>query len=119
MYLCLIGVGPSDVGTLSVFSDVTSLFFRLLLLLLTPLSSLPLRVNEPLWKSVFKEVFLPVVFLDDDDLFYSDHIEVLVSALIKNKKASAAYSLAFEVPTDIVNKKRDYVEGLYFTHKLF
>ena len=59
------------------------------------------------------------VFLDDDDLFFSDHIEVLVSALIKNKKASAAYSLAFEVPTEIVNEKRDYVEGEYFTQRLF
>jgi glycosyltransferase involved in cell wall biosynthesis len=59
------------------------------------------------------------VFLDDDDLFFSDHIEVLVNALIKNKKASAAYSLAFEVPTQIVNKKRDYVEGKYFTQRLF
>ncbi|MBO9127832.1 glycosyltransferase [Rhizobium sp. 16-545-1B] len=38
------------------------------------------------------------VFLDDDDLFYCDHIEVLVGSILKNN-SHAAYSLAFEVPT--------------------
>lgn len=39
------------------------------------------------------------VFLDDDDLFYCDHVEVLVQAILKDPEARAAYALAFEVPT--------------------
>ncbi len=39
------------------------------------------------------------VFLDDDDQFYCDHVEVLVSALLKRPDARAAFALAFEVPT--------------------
>ncbi|WP_307826605.1 glycosyltransferase family 2 protein [Microvirga arvi] len=41
-----------------------------------------------------------VIFLDDDDLFFADHIEALVGALALNPDAAAAYSLAWEVPTD-------------------
>jgi glycosyltransferase involved in cell wall biosynthesis len=41
-----------------------------------------------------------VCFLDDDDLFYADHLEVLVAALLAHPAAGAAYSLAFEVPGD-------------------
>jgi len=36
-------------------------------------------------------------FLDDDDYFFADHIEVLANALIDNPSASAAYSLGFEL----------------------
>ncbi|WP_367372486.1 glycosyltransferase [Pseudomonas lini] len=39
------------------------------------------------------------MFLDDDDLLFSDHVEVLVAALAKNREAVAAYSLAMEVGT--------------------
>jgi GT2 family glycosyltransferase/acetyltransferase-like isoleucine patch superfamily enzyme len=39
------------------------------------------------------------MFLDDDDLLFSDHVEVLVAALAKNKESVAAYSLAMEVGT--------------------
>lgn len=39
------------------------------------------------------------VFLDDDDLFYCDHVEVLVDAMLKRPDARAAFALAFEVPT--------------------
>lgn len=35
-------------------------------------------------------------FLDDDDLFFADHVEVLISALLRKNDYSAAYSLAFE-----------------------
>lgn len=38
------------------------------------------------------------VFLDDDDLLFADHIEVLVGAA-QQGHAKAAYSLAWEVPT--------------------
>jgi len=41
-----------------------------------------------------------VLFLDDDDLIFADHIETLVEALALNPDAAAAYSLAWEVPTD-------------------
>jgi len=39
-----------------------------------------------------------LIFLDDDDLFYPDHIEVLVRELIKDSSISATYSKAFETP---------------------
>ena len=59
------------------------------------------------------------VFLDDDDLFFADHIEILLSSLLKNKEATAAYSLAFEVPTKIINDNKDYKEATYSTQNLF
>ncbi len=40
------------------------------------------------------------LFLDDDDLLFSDHIEVLVQTLRATPEAVAAYSLAWEVVTD-------------------
>ncbi len=42
-----------------------------------------------------------VCFLDDDDLFYSDHIEVLVAEWMKNPELGAVYGLAFQVKTEI------------------
>ncbi|MFQ6817781.1 MAG: glycosyltransferase [Blautia sp.] len=39
-------------------------------------------------------------FLDDDDLFFADHVEVLVSQLLKGKNR-AAYAFAFETPVEI------------------
>lgn len=41
-----------------------------------------------------------VLFLDDDDLLFSDHVEFLIKAMQDNPGAAAAYSLAWEVPTD-------------------
>ena len=40
------------------------------------------------------------LFLDDDDLLFCEHIEVLVQALLANRDAAAAYSLAWEIVTD-------------------
>lgn len=40
------------------------------------------------------------IFLDDDDAFYPEHIEILMSG-IKKYNVKAAYSNAFEVRTDI------------------
>lgn len=44
-----------------------------------------------------------VCFLDDDDLFYADHLEVLVAAWDKQPQLGAVYSLAYEVRSDIVS----------------
>lgn len=43
-------------------------------------------------------------FLDDDDLFYADHVEVLVKTL-ERENCRAAYSFAFETPISIRSKK--------------
>ena len=42
-----------------------------------------------------------IVFLDDDDLFFADHVEVLVETLLKNPDISAAYSTSWEVATKV------------------
>lgn len=41
-----------------------------------------------------------VLFLDDDDLLFADHIEMLVQAIQATPEIAAAYSLAWDVPTD-------------------
>lgn len=41
-----------------------------------------------------------IVFLDDDDLFFLDHLEVCVSELESDESVSAAYALAWEVETE-------------------
>jgi GT2 family glycosyltransferase len=43
------------------------------------------------------------VFLDDDDYFYCDHLEVLISALYDHKDIQVAYANAFEIPTHLVS----------------
>lgn len=42
-------------------------------------------------------------FLDDDDQFYADHVEVLVRALEKSS-CRAAYAFAFETPIEVISK---------------
>ena len=44
-------------------------------------------------------------FLDDDDLFYADHLEVLVNAWLSNQKLGAVYSLAYEVRTEVISEE--------------
>ena len=44
-------------------------------------------------------------FLDDDDLFYADHLEVLVSEWLKQPKLGAVYSLGYEVRTDVLSEE--------------
>ena len=46
-----------------------------------------------------------MLFLDDDDLFFADHLEILVNELEKNPDIAASYSSSFEVKTDIISKK--------------
>jgi GT2 family glycosyltransferase len=43
-------------------------------------------------------------FLDDDDLLFADHIELLVAKLQEVEISSAVYSAAFEVGTDHLSK---------------
>jgi GT2 family glycosyltransferase len=50
------------------------------------------------------------LFLDDDDLLYSDHIEVLVDRALQYPEAGGSYSLAFEVATDT---RKILVDGAY------
>lgn len=55
-----------------------------------------------------------LVFLDDDDLFFADHIEVLADALVKNPTMGAAYSMAYQVPTKMISASPlIYREGGY------
>lgn len=57
-------------------------------------------------------------FLDDDDLFYADHVEVLVKTL-EISKNKAAYAFAFETPIEVESKDPYvYIVYDYFgTHK--
>ncbi|WP_434341239.1 glycosyltransferase [Motilimonas cestriensis] len=59
------------------------------------------------------------MFLDDDDLLFSDHVEVLVSALIDNKESVAAYSLAMEVWTRKFDNQVGYIEEFFHTPEAF
>lgn len=43
-------------------------------------------------------------FLDDDDLFFADHVEVLVSNL-ENSSYRAAYTLAYETPITVESRE--------------
>lgn len=57
------------------------------------------------------------IFLDDDDLFLPDHVEILVNELASNEDLSAAYSLAWEVKTD--TGSFGYSEKFYLTAPVF
>ena len=50
------------------------------------------------------------LFLDDDDLLFSDHIEILVNTLLEKTDTVAAYSLAWEVLT----QTSEFDKGEYF-----
>lgn len=50
-------------------------------------------------------------FLDDDDLFYAEHIEVMVKTLEKSRN-KAAYAFAFETPIE-VHSKDPYIYTIY------
>ena len=51
-------------------------------------------------------------FLDDDDLFFADHVETLVQALSKNKCYKIAYSTSFETKIEVKSRepKYEYIE---------
>lgn len=58
-------------------------------------------------------------FLDDDDQFLPQHVELLAAALARQPSAPAAYGLAFEVPTRMLGREPlRYVEaGRYVVHR--
>lgn len=60
-----------------------------------------------------------LMFLDDDDLLFADHIETLVGALQNDPQLSAAYALAMEVLTDLHADKQRYTEAGFGTPALF
>ena len=59
-----------------------------------------------------------ICFLDDDDLFYADHLEVLVAAWCAQPELGAVYGLAYEVRTEVISQEpwryRDLVHSLHF-----
>ncbi|MDE1465173.1 glycosyltransferase [Spartinivicinus poritis] len=57
------------------------------------------------------------VFLDDDDLLFSDHVEVLVNTLENCANIVAAYSLAWEVGTEFF--EGGYIEKFYQMNSRF
>jgi len=64
-----------------------------------------------------------VNFLDDDDLFFADHLETLINAIVKDN-ADAAYSLSFITPQIIEKKPYQYkitgiLHGIEFRHNRF
>jgi GT2 family glycosyltransferase len=54
-----------------------------------------------------------LMFLDDDDCLYADHVETLVRARLEQRQASAAYSLAWEVESEIRAGGKEIIEGQY------
>ncbi|EGF31442.1 Glycosyltransferase [Oxalobacteraceae bacterium IMCC9480] len=60
-----------------------------------------------------------LMFLDDDDLLFSDHVETLVMKLLLDETLSAAYSLSIEVQTKIDSAMDSYVEETFHTPSLF
>jgi GT2 family glycosyltransferase len=54
-------------------------------------------------------------FLDDDDVFFADHVEVLMDA-VEGARAKGAYALGWETLTDIKdNERAEYFEIAHFT----
>jgi glycosyltransferase involved in cell wall biosynthesis len=54
-------------------------------------------------------------FLDDDDVLFADHIEVLMDA-VDGKRVKGAYALAWETLTQITdNERADHLEIAHFT----
>lgn len=60
-----------------------------------------------------------LMFLDDDDLLFADHVETLVAALSRDAGLSAAYALAMEVHTRVDPSRSTYVETAYDTSATF
>lgn len=59
-----------------------------------------------------------MLFLDDDDLLFADHLETLVQPLFNDETLAACYSLAFEVATDMSDDKTSYTELNFQTHQI-
>ncbi|HTS86361.1 MAG TPA: glycosyltransferase [Usitatibacter sp.] len=51
-------------------------------------------------------------FLDDDDLFFADHVEVLVDA-VQKARVAGAYALAWETQTEFLDKQHARYEEVF------
>lgn len=60
-----------------------------------------------------------LMFLDDDDLLFADHVETLASVLLCDTDLCAAYALAIEVHTEVDLAKYTYAEKLFLTPDRF
>lgn len=60
-----------------------------------------------------------MMFLDDDDLLFSDHVSTLMDAINDDGDAVAAYGLAMQVETTMCADKRHYVEEGFSTPHVF
>lgn len=60
-----------------------------------------------------------VMFLDDDDLLFADHVETLMAVLTQDDGLAAAYALALEVLTDTHEKEGRYRETSFYTPEIF
>ncbi|MFD2331432.1 glycosyltransferase family 2 protein [Cohnella sp. GCM10020058] len=52
-------------------------------------------------------------FLDDDDVMFGDHVEVLVTQLTENSYCGAAYAMAFETPIRVKSKSPYEYEEIF------
>jgi len=52
-------------------------------------------------------------FLDDDDQFFADHVEVLVDA-VQQRRVKGAYGLAWETPTRVLDRAKGTYEELAY-----
>ncbi len=51
-----------------------------------------------------------LMFLDHDDLLFSDHVELLMERLFKKRNCAAAYALGWEIITDQEEPGGSYIE---------
>jgi GT2 family glycosyltransferase len=51
-------------------------------------------------------------FLDDDDLFFADHVEVLVDA-VQRSGVAGAYALAWETQTEFLDRQHAHYEEIF------
>jgi GT2 family glycosyltransferase len=55
-----------------------------------------------------------IMFLDDDDLLFHDHVEILARELMANEEISASYALSWEVATIHLKDQKDlYMEQMH------
>ena len=55
-----------------------------------------------------------MAFLDDDDLYFADHLEVMLAALARHPDCGGVYGLSFQVPTAVAS-----LEPLHYQEKRF
>ena len=60
-----------------------------------------------------------LMFLDDDDLLFADHVEVLLDVLLKDGDIVASYALSMEVGTNTQTEGQSYVEDYFHTPPSF